>query len=328
MTARRIQDEARLSIKIRDILNKLTSAGSALQTVEHVRSKIFEDADYKWAFVPEPVPLLAPAPRYWTSPNRWRSPRSGTSLHRYFVALLSWLVLWLLLRSPIDQAIWHLTLVLGIELAVVGVILKVGYDSLRCQEEDDVPFDHPPDSESLAEIIRREDPTDVVQKHLFGVSTLKPGWVRRVSLLVGLWVVAEYSRGEGSGPGTGDDRHHPLRPLGSAPWTDRLVFLRTTTAAGRVTSRGLHCARACGLTGIWSNTRDFPKTSRLFGDGAKDGSRFEALGTAAAAPYTVLVQRISAADDDTNPHQCRNPPWLCRRLQRDCNRRLAGAVWL
>ena len=40
-----------------------TAAGSALQRVEHVRSKIFADADYKWAFVSEPVPLLAEAPR-------------------------------------------------------------------------------------------------------------------------------------------------------------------------------------------------------------------------------------------------------------------------
>jgi hypothetical protein len=71
----------------------------------------------------------------------------------------------------------------------------------------------------------KQDLKDVVQKHLFGVSTLKPGWFRRVTLLVGLWVVTEYSR----------ERFRPgfLETIGTIhfarwvrlPGTDRLVFL-------------------------------------------------------------------------------------------------------
>ena len=276
MTVRRIRDEALLSTKIRIILDRDTEVRSALQRVEHVRSKIFEDADYKWAFVSEPVPLLAEAPRVLdiTKSLAFAALRDFIG-PVVLVAVLAGLLLWLWRRTPFDQAIWHLTLILGFVLAVVGVLLKVGYDSLRCQEEDDVPFDEAPDTGSLAEIIKHEDPKDVVQNHLFGVSTLKPGWVRRVSLLVGLWVVAEYSR----------RRFRPgfLETIGTIhfarwvrlPGTDRLVFLSNYDGSWQSYLEDFIARAHAGLTGIWSNTQDFPKTSRLFGDGAKDGPRFK-----------------------------------------------------
>lgn len=276
MTVRRIEHEALLATRIRGILDRDTEVRSALERVEHVRSEIFADANYKWAFVSEPVPLLAEAQRV-VDITRSLAVAAFRDFVKplFFLALFAGLLLWLWLRTPLDQAIWHLTLILGIVLVAVGVTLKVGYDSLRRQEEDDVPFDEAPDSTSLAEIVQHEDKPGVVQNHLFGVSTLKPGWFRPVSLLVGLWVVAEYSRG----------RFRPgfLETIGTIhfarwvrlPETDRLVFLSNYDGSWQSYLEDFIARAHAGLTGIWSNTQDFPKTSRLFGGGATDGPRFK-----------------------------------------------------
>ena len=276
MTVRRIEHEARLATRIRGILDGDTEVRSALQRVEHVRSKIFADANYKWAFVSEPVPLLAEAQRVVDITKSLAAAAFRDFIKPLiFVALFAGLLLWLGLRTPLDQAIWHLTLILGLVLAVVGMTIKVGYDSLRCQEDDDVPFDEAPDAASLADIVQHEDKPGVVQNHLFGVSTLKPGWFRRVSLLVGLWVVAEYSRG----------RFRPgfLETIGTIhfarwvrlPGTDRLVFLSNYDGSWQSYLEDFIARAHAGLTGIWSNTQDFPKTSRLFSGGATDGPRFK-----------------------------------------------------
>src|SRR5438552_3067458 len=62
MTVGRIRREAELAARIQQILDDLPAQGSALATLERVRAHLFGEAVYKWAFVAEPMPLLADAP--------------------------------------------------------------------------------------------------------------------------------------------------------------------------------------------------------------------------------------------------------------------------
>ncbi len=132
VTVERILEERELASWIQRVLDDLPARGSALATLEHVRAKIFgEAAMYKWAFVAEPVPLLADAP------TAWKSARSllWSALRTLFwpLGILPGLSLW---------GGWRLAVVvLGAELILVGIALSVAYAMLRRQESADAPED-------------------------------------------------------------------------------------------------------------------------------------------------------------------------------------------
>src|SRR5262245_23630753 len=58
MTVERIRQERDLASEIRGILDQLPPQGSALATLGRVREHFFGLGHHKWAFVPQPVPLL------------------------------------------------------------------------------------------------------------------------------------------------------------------------------------------------------------------------------------------------------------------------------
>ncbi len=176
---------------------------------------------------------------------------------------------------PLDRAIWFVVLFLLFELLMIAVALAVGYGMLRRQEQDDVPFDVEPELEHIKQVMKREDQPGVAQNHLGGVSTLKPGVVRRASLHFALWVIAEVGRRR-SPPGFIDkiSTIHFARWL-LLPGTNRLVFLSNYDGSWQSYLEDFIARLRSGLTSVWSNTRDFPKTNNLFGGGAGDGARFK-----------------------------------------------------
>src|SRR5437870_7876612 len=78
MTVGRIRREAELAARIQQILDDLPAQGSALATLERLRAHLFGEAVYKWAFVAEPMPLLADAPKGWSfvGPVVWSALRT------------------------------------------------------------------------------------------------------------------------------------------------------------------------------------------------------------------------------------------------------------
>lgn len=276
MTVGRIQDEARLAGRIRELLDASQVAGSARSKLEYVRSEIFRDAGLKWAFVSEPVPLLASAqPRLDLLKSlfvaAWREFLWPLVFPPVLVGFLSWYKY----DSAVDKALWHLVAALGAELLLVGAAFAIGYWMLRRQEEDDVPIDVEPSPRHVRRIISRENQPGVAQNHLGGVSVLKPGRVRRVSLRIALWLIAELARGR-SRPGFLDQigTIHFARWL-LLPGTDRLVFLSNYDGSWPSYLEDFIARLRQGLTSVWSNTRNFPKTANLIAGGAGDGARFK-----------------------------------------------------
>ena len=276
MSVRRIRAERLLALRLRRILERDDApGGSAMQRLYFARREIFASSGMKWAFVSEPVALLAPAQ------SRFALAMSLTkaALRDYlWVLLLPPLAagLWSLLRgNAVFEALWHLLGTLLLELLLVAILAFLAYKRLRRQEEDDVPYDTEPDRRRIEEILARENLPGIAQNHLTGVSVLKPGFMRKISLRVALWLIAELQRGL-SRPGF-------LNRIGTIhfarwlllPGTDRLVFLSNYDGSWQSYLEDFIARLREGLTSVWSNTRDFPKTENLFIGGAGDGTRFK-----------------------------------------------------
>jgi len=273
MSVRRIKHEAKLSCRIRDLLESLPP-NSALSKLRAVRRILFGEVEYKWAFVSEPVArVLGDA-----------KPVSKLSLARAAFRDFLWplalppVLAFIISRatgSGLFDALWHSLATLLIELVIAAAIALGGYLLLRREEKDDVPIDVEPMVKDMTEILEREDRPGYVQNHLAGVSVMKPGWVRWVTLRLALWLIGE-SGAKRSRPGFIDEigSIHFARWL-RLPGTDRLVFLSNYDGSWQSYLEDFIARLQQGLSSVWSNTRDFPKTTKLRFEGAADGARFK-----------------------------------------------------
>jgi deferrochelatase/peroxidase EfeB len=289
MTVGRIRREELLASRIQNILDGLPAQRSALATLKDVRAQLFRESVYKWAFVAESVPLLADAPKGFLGPLARSALR--TLLWPLFVLpalVLVWqglvwhglVLVWHGLvwqgLGLMWQGIWRTLLVLGAELVLALIASRIAYVRLRHKEDRDVPDDRDPSARSVGEIMAREN--QCMQNHLAGVSTLKPGWLRRLTLRLALWVVgalAAYRSRPGflSNIGT----IHFARWI-LLPGTDKLLFFSNYTGSWESYLEDFILRLHYGLTGVWSNTEGFPRTRQLVQDGAKDGDRFKRWG--------------------------------------------------
>lgn len=279
MSVRRIRAETALAAAVRRIMRSGdVPAGPALGKLAHARKAVFEDANLKWALVSEPVPLLAP-----------REPT--TALGRFArLALAAFRdYLWVLLPLPLLYvaaeicgrghdalgAIGRGLLVLGAEGLLLALLAGHAYRRLRQEEDADDPLDREPDPKAMQALMALENFRDVTQNHLSAQSRLKPGWVRYWALRLALWAVAEITKLQ-SAPGF-------LNRIGTIhfarwyllPGTDRLVFLSNYDGSWQSYLEDFIARLRKGLSSLWSNTRDFPRTQNLVEGGAGDGARFK-----------------------------------------------------
>jgi Dyp-type peroxidase family len=273
LTVRRILEERAFAAYARDYLAE-QHAGSALGRLESLRSQVFEDPDWKWALVSEPMAMI----------GEEKSPYGFA----FFFALVRDFFWWMIpppvlvffysfsyMNTGIRGTFWDVVGVLIGEFVVLGLILVGGYALLRHAEKNDVPIDEEPSEPVMAEVLARENRPGCVQNHLTGISRLKPGWVRYVTLRIGFWVIAE-SGVRRSKPGFIDKigTIHFARWV-HIPGTDRLLFLSNYDGNWQGYLEDFIQRLREGLTSVWSNTRNFPKTTRLLTEGASDGARFK-----------------------------------------------------
>jgi hypothetical protein len=155
-----------------------------------------------------------------------------------------------------------------IPLAIVWVIM------LRWTETHEAP---PADLEVNAhvrDLVQREDRTHIVQNHMCHITIVKPGAFRRVTLRGVLWLVNLIARTSDKGELSGIPSIH------FAHWAiidkgRRLLFVSNFDGSWENYLDDFIDKASSGLTGIWSNTVDYPKTRFLVLDGSRDGSRFK-----------------------------------------------------
>lgn len=146
--------------------------------------------------------------------------------------------------------------------------------ALRGREITDRSEIPSPEQGQIQRLARRED--HIVQNHMASLCYVKPGRFRRATLRGVLWLANLVARVSYKGKLSGLDSLH------FAHWVlidngRRLLFLTNYDGSWENYLDDFIDKAALGLTGIWSNTMDFPRTSFLVFGGARDAARFKAI---------------------------------------------------
>ncbi len=167
---------------------------------------------------------------------------------------------------------------------------------LRCKESTDSVQSDAADAANVLQLMEKENCTAVVQNHMASITVVKPGWLRRATLWLVLWAVNLLARASAT--------HGSLSGIPSihfAHWSmidngRRLLFLSNFDGSWENYLDDFIDKAAHGLTGVWSNTVNFPRTYFLIFGGATDGPRFKAI---ARDSQTVTNAWYSAYQDLT-----------------------------
>jgi deferrochelatase/peroxidase EfeB len=259
-SVRRIRAEHALADRIDGMRDVLEARMTAAEKLRVVRQRLWAE-DWKWAFVPEPAPFLAPG--------------KERTLPRVIGVLATALLLysWPFLAVPL--VLWPLVgfwPAIGAALLLYILLIGAALAWLRRLETRDQPDDSPPDAALLASVIRHEDRS--AQNLLFAESRMKPGWFRRQTLRFA-FIAIEQGVAQIFRPGF-------LRRIGVIhyarwaliPGTDRLIFWSNFSDSWEAYLEDFIEKATSGLTSVWSNAQGFPRSWFLLGGGAADGDRF------------------------------------------------------
>lgn len=145
---------------------------------------------------------------------------------------------------------------------------------LRRREKTDPVEIGLPDPRQIQQLASAED--HIVQNHMASLCYVKPGGFRRTTLKVVLYLTNLVARVSTHGKLSGLDSLH------FAHWAliddgRRLLFLTNYDGSWENYLDDFIDKAALGLTGIWSNTLNFPRTRFLVFGGARDEKRFKAI---------------------------------------------------
>ena len=240
-----------------------TQFRSALETLTWVRARLWADEAMKWAFVPEPAPCLNGKPTwYWA----WRQILASAFKTLLWPLILLFIVVLALLSSVVSFAValWSAS-------ALEAAILTAAYCLLRLKENTDVPDDSLPLKHDVAQLMKRENHT--AQNHFFGVSTMKAGFLRRLTLRLGLWRAGQIAAHASRPSFLGDTGLIHFARWILLPGTNNLLFMSNYDGSWEGYLEDFIQIAFQGVNGIWSNTIGFPRTKNLFFEGAVDGNR-------------------------------------------------------
>ncbi|HYD37104.1 MAG TPA: hypothetical protein VEA60_05790 [Allosphingosinicella sp.] len=277
MTVARIRREYDLARKVRTLFDENQYRGGAVEVLEQVRAEIAADPDLAPLLTLEPAPLLVEAPP--SGSLLGAAPRLLVGgLVKFFWPLL--LVSLLLGAAAVAAAFYWsgwvaalLALVVALGLALVVLILRILslYLRLVALEKSDIPDNGIPDPAVLGEVVKREN--KVLQNHMTGVSRIKPGRLRRFTLKLAFFIIGSLSARFRPGYLSDIGTIHFARWV-VLPGTDQLLFFSNYGGSWESYLEDFVTKAHEGLTGIWSNTEGFPRSSTLFFDGATDAEPF------------------------------------------------------
>jgi hypothetical protein len=161
-----------------------------------------------------------------------------------------------------------------IVLPILLPLLIVYVIVLRRRERTDPVVIEPPAPEHIRRLAARED--NAVQNHLANISYVKPGVFRGMTMRAILFLTNLVARVSTKGKLSG------LTSLHFAHWAlidegRRLLFLTNYDGSWENYLDDFIDKASIGLTGIWSNTINFPRTRFLVLGGAQDERRFKTI---------------------------------------------------
>ena len=309
MSVSRIRKEAALAKRVGDLLDTPRQFRSSLEILNWVRSKLWAEEAMKWAFVAEPAPCLEGKPDFipHVPSVLWSAVQAFLWPLLLFTAVALALI-WSLTGGA--AAVWLTVLLFVLE----GGVFAGGYLALRRKETTDVSDVPLPAPGITAEIMTRESFT--AHNHLAAVSIMKPGWLRRYTLRLGLWAATQLAA-YGMRPGfLGDTGVIHFARWILLPGTDKLLFFSNFDAPWESYIQDFIQIAPNGVTGIWSNTVGFPRTEKLFKKGAVDGNRLTPWNSMPAISVALLVYGLSRCHPRSRPRQRGDPPGHCAGTDR------------
>ena len=168
-------------------------------------------------------------------------------------------------------------LIAGVIAAILSPLVIVMALVLIHKEKTDSVKSGAADDENIRKLVASEDHTASVQNHMASITIVKDGWLRRLTLWLVLWAVNLLARANAT--------HGQLSGIPSihfAHWSmidggKRLLFLSNFDGSWENYLDDFIDKAHTGLTAVWSNTVDFPRTQYLINGGATDGPRFKAV---------------------------------------------------
>ena len=197
---------------------------------------------------------------------------------------------------PLLQALhgaWH-GLASGLPWVLVVVIAV--YLRLRWLESLDWVSERFPSAHVEAEMAEREN--HCAQNHMVSITRLKPGIVRRITIRLAFWTIAQ----------VGSLAYRPgyLGPIGTihfarwitVPGTRDFLFLSNYGGSWQAYLEDFITLAHYGLTAVWSNTVGFARTSNLFLQGATDADRFKRYARQSMLPTRFWYSAYPEIDTD------------------------------
>lgn len=281
MSVKRIRREWSFARRLRDVFDENDMSGKATDVVASLRERVETDdafTDFRDMLRPEPTQIL-------------QGPKAANTdlgvlfaLVRGGLVTFFWPVLLIAAAIALGSAdysgsvLGDLCSILGRFLAwsaalviLAAVLLVVLLLNREAREAGDLSL---PDPAVLEDVRSRED-DGPVQNHLFGVSRMKPGYLRMFTLRVAFWVIGQLA-GRAFRPGhLGDIGTIHFARWFMIPGTDKLIFCSNYGGSWESYLEDFITKAAAGLTGVWSNTFGFPPARLLFFKGAEDGDPFK-----------------------------------------------------
>ncbi len=198
-------------------------------------------------------------------------------------------------------------------LPVLVPVVAVGYVVLRVKEKIDPVRQTPPDPAHIRQLEETEDlcvfegvggPRLLAQNHLSSVIPVKPGMLRAALLPLVLFVLNLLARIIFTKGKLGN-----IPSIHFAHWSliderRHLLFLSNFDGSWESYLGDFIDKASRGLTAVWSNTKEFPRTRNLLREGATDGPRFRqwARGSQCAtnAWYTAYPDLTMTAIDNNS----------------------------
>jgi deferrochelatase/peroxidase EfeB len=276
LSVKRIRDERALRHHLELLIQNVAVHGATLAEVAAIRAQLRDDAQWHWALAAEDADALNSE-----RPSLEAVRKIGWSVFTMYLWPLivpALLVFGLALVRDFSVGGFGRAVIAGMIAAIVTLIIvaAVGlfaYLAFRRKENSDSPDDRAPDPRAVARIVEREN--HAAQNHLAGISTMKPGLLRRIAVKLVFAAIAQLAT-------------HLYRPgwlgtLGTihfarwvmVPGTADLVFLSNYGGSWESYLEDFITKAHHGLTGVWSNSQGFPRTANLIQLGARDGDRFK-----------------------------------------------------
>ena len=241
--ARRILDERTLHDALETRADELVDSenkSSALQLFASLKDFIASNSKFSW--VPGVGPRQTAKEKYLPWVN--------------FAAQASLIVLLIILLLPIS---------------VILAVVLLGKESTDSEKAGGA------DNDNIRNLVESEDHTISVQNHMASITVVKPGWLRRLTLwlvlrTINLLARAAATHGELSGIPSIHFAHWSMIDGGR-----RLLFVSNFDGSWENYLDDFIDKAHYGLTAVWSNTVNFPRTHFLVLGGATDGPRFKAI---------------------------------------------------